>query len=140
MAPLSCGATPATYLVDIFVSGSAAAVEGRSLTIGRKQLPPFQIVNGVAQSFVELCTSNRQAFLHGPIPITVTDLAGAIKNFSLEPLACAFSKDPGPREMDHIFLEDDGTLLTDLASGDPRVWATCSDLAPGGPCSAGDDF
>lgn len=140
MLPLSCDTTPSTYLVDIYVSGSAAGVAGRAITIGRKTLPSFQVVNGVAQSWVELCTSDQEKFLHGPIPITVSDASGSVSTFNLEPLACAFSRQPGRRETDHLFLEDDGTLLTDLASGDPRVWATCNDLAAGGPCSAGDDF
>jgi hypothetical protein len=131
----SCGSSDGPYAVDVTVTGSVAAFSNYMVMVGTKQVP----WTGGQMGFVELCTQSSQKFLDAPIPLAVEQNGVAINSSSFQRYACKLTDHGGHVEYDNLFLQDDGTLLSDLTAGDVRVWASCSSEGFESACS-GDDL
>jgi hypothetical protein len=136
----SCGDESHVFLLDLTVTGSPTAVAGRTIKAGKRDMQAFAVRNGIGSTFVELCTPSGQKFRDASIPLEVRSGSTLVSTATVRVTACSFAKPPGSREETNLYLEEDGTLLTDATAGDVRVVAFCSDLGGGPVCPQGDDF
>jgi hypothetical protein len=125
------------YVVEIFVKANVQAQQGRRIRAGRRDMPPF---DPTSTTSVQLCTPSASKFYAAAIPMVVSDDKGVVSTATLTPMACALAQPRGSIELDTLYLEDDGTLLTDLTGGDTRVFANCVEFQAGETCKDGDDL
>ena len=103
-------------------------------------MPAFKINNDVGSTFLELCAPSGEKFRKASIPLTVWSGQTLLSTAALSVITCVYAKPPGSIEESSLYLEDDGTLLTDVTAGDVRVQAHCSPTPPSSTCPHGDDF
>jgi hypothetical protein len=129
------------YLVSFYIQGSPSAFRGRDISVATKRVPdavPVDSTGELLETYVELCSANRNRFLEAPIRVVVRQGSSVVDDVQVERIACRDASTPGHGEEDHIVIDDEGHVLHEFGNGD-RVWATCYSHPSMYPCPA-DDF
>jgi hypothetical protein len=132
--------SPHVFGLELTVTGSPLAVAGRTIKAGPREMPAFKINNDAGSTYLALCTPSGEKFRNASIPLTVWSGQTLVSTAELRVTACLYAKPPGSWEETFLYLEEDGTLLTDVTAGDLRVRADCVQIPLGSVCPHGDDF
>lgn len=116
------------YEVRLEVVGPPEAFSGRTLEVQGVTAPPARArtgSSGLWTTEVVLCTRDRDAFLGQPLRVRVLEGEQVRVDREVERMACRLSSTPaGDHEHDVVYLEADGTLVSDFG-GDSRTEAVC---------------
>jgi hypothetical protein len=122
-----CG-EPRGYVVLVEITGPQEAFSGRTLEVEGVTAPAAVAKTGASGTWtteVALCTRSREDFLSRPVRVRVLEGDRLMDDRQVERVACRLSATPaGDLEHDILYLEVDGTLITDFGN-DARVSATC---------------
>lgn len=138
---LGCGQDDETrlgYQISLHVFGTAAAFEGRELTVNGKPIVLRDRVGAdQVQARIILCTADRRRFVESPLLVKVRKGDGEVVETRVDRFACRLSPNGGSKEQATVLLQEDGRIAADFEN-DARLETYC--IQGRQPLCPADDF